>query len=146
MVVLEILSVLGTIEGQLSMRYELRVAPSQCSCLSICHSTGAFNGRFFIEGNGAFDVMLVFQLIHELNGDISSKWPLEVTVKLSPHQMDIHRDMGAGAALWIHTEAHLVPFGVRVEGRTEPSLTSGLQVIKSTHSEVDRENANMRPK
>ena len=96
------------------MGNEGRVAPPS-SLFFICCFTGAF---VIGKCNSSRGVVVDFQPVQQRNSNMTSKWPFEVVVKLSSHQVGKYRDMcglAITAAISIHTETHLIALWVGVE-------------------------------
>ena len=88
-VVLEVLTVLSRIVGQVSVGYEGTVAPPTSS-FSISHSTNVFSFHCFSKWNSVCGVAVVFQLVQHCNSNTALKWPVEVVIELSSHEAGKH--------------------------------------------------------
>ena len=76
LVVLQVLTVLGSIEAQFSVGYECRYTwPKLCSFTSY-HPVGLFRVFNFSIVSSTGVVICIFQLVEELDGDSTFKWPL----------------------------------------------------------------------
>ncbi len=99
--------------------------PPTGSSLSTGHSCSAPMCCLVSEVKSLGMMVVVFSLVEQCDGDITSEWPLEMVVKLSTHQVDIARHMSTFTtpkSISIHPQAHLVPLRVGVESITVPCV------------------------
>ena len=81
------------------------------------------------EIDGVRVVTFILQLVEELDGDGTLKWPAQIIIKDTTHHTAIHGHIGfvsRPTAIGTNLDAHSVAMSVSVERRRVPAITCPL--------------------